>query len=173
MKILLINIDNPNTKCYKGKFSKNFTYPSLTLAFLKSIIKQVDNNAIIDTCDEFCNQRLDLTKNYDIVMMSFMSIGAQRAYDLAKYYKSKGIYTVAGGYHPTYVFDEVQQYFDTTISGSASGSISLFLDDFKKNKPKSLYKDIPEPDNFYVIPDRSAIVKSKYLNIINYSFIIL
>ena len=165
MKILVINISNPDNKCYKGRFSKFLTYPALTLAFIKAIIKKTDSEIQIYTCDEFGGEKIDFNIRYDIVMMSFMSIGAYRAYELAKKFKSLGSYTVAGGYHPTYVYDEVQKYFDTTIVGSANGSIPLFLYDYKNIVPKKLYMNIPEPENFEVIPDRSAIPKKHYISL--------
>ena len=88
MKILLINICNPQSKCFRGCFSKFLTYPALTLAFIKAIIKSVDNDINIDTCDEFAREKIDFNKQYDIVMMSFMPIGAYRAYELAEKFKS-------------------------------------------------------------------------------------
>lgn len=165
MRILLINICNPNSQCFRGKYSQFLTYPALTLAHIKAIIKLVDSEIEIDTCDEFAREQIDFSQKYDIVMMSFMSIGAYRAYEIATKFKELGSYTVAGGYHPTYVLDEVQEYFDTTIVGSANGSIPMFLNDFKNNQPQKTYINIPELSNFEIIPDRSAIPKKKYIKI--------
>lgn len=162
LQILLINVCPRENKCFRSAFSKFLTYPSLTIAHIKAIINRY-KDIEADTCDEFAGEKINFKKHYDIVMMNFMSIGAYRAYDLAEFYKKQNTYTVAGGYHASYMNEEVQKYFNSTVSGSADGSIPAFLEDYKKGIPKKLYKNIPDIENVEIIPDRSAVPNNKYI----------
>ena len=163
MKLLLINVCDPEYKCYRGLFSNYLTYPPLTLAYLAALIPD-DIEIEVDFCDEIV-EKIDLTKNYDVVAMSFMCVSAKRAYELAKIYKNKGSYLIAGGYHPTFCADEVLEYFDSVIIGAAEISFPQILRDLFNGNPKKIYDNQNVDGIDYKIPKRQIIPKGKYLNV--------
>lgn len=161
MKVLLINVCNLEYKCYRGAFSNFLTYAPLTLAYLSVLIPN-DLYIELRTCDEIV-EKLDVNKGqYDVVIMSFMSVSAKRAYELAQIYKKQGSWVVAGGYHPTFMPDEALEHFDTVIVGAAEISLPQFLYDFKNGCAQMLYDNQNVDLTNYKFPNRNIIPKGKY-----------
>lgn len=96
---------------------------------------------------------VDLWEEADVVGISFMTGLAPRAYELAAHFKSRGIVTVAGGYHPTLCTEEVMKHFDIVVAGEAEGIWPQVLDDIQNKNYKKLYvnkcnadlSDVPIP----------------------------
>ncbi|MBQ9625111.1 MAG: B12-binding domain-containing radical SAM protein [Clostridia bacterium] len=138
------------------------SYTPIALATLSALIpKEIECS--VDVCDEIVGKLNYKKKHYDIVAITMQTSVAYRAYELAKHFKEEGSYIVMGGYHPTYMKEEVLEYADTVIIGAAEYSWPQFLMDFVNGKQKRVYdmqnvkgEDIKEPD-------RSVIPKRKYL----------
>jgi len=61
-------------------------------------------------CDENV-QPLDLDQEVDVVGISFMTALANRAYEIARAFRSRGRIVIAGGYHPTLCPEEAGEHF--------------------------------------------------------------
>lgn len=86
-------------------------------------------------------EEIDWDKQYDIVAMSFMTQQASRAFILAKKFKEKDIYLIAGGLHPTNSPEETLQYFDTVFIGEGEITLPQFMRDYYRNKPLRIYEN--------------------------------
>jgi len=66
-------------------------------------------------------EALDCDEDVDLVAITFMTALAPRAYEIAAAFRARGKMVVAGGYHPTFMPDEVAQHFDAVVVGDAEG----------------------------------------------------
>jgi len=164
MKLLMIHAWNELDTSYRGKFSNLFSYPSLTLAVIYSLIP----NGVfekIDLIDEN-SQKVDYDKDiYDVVMISFDTSSSLTAYKHCEEFRKRGSYIVCGGYHATALPDEALQHCNTVICGPAEKSIPEFVADFVKGQPKQLYRNYDVCADDFSIPARDKITKRKKLKI--------
>lgn len=162
MRILLIQPWHTTERSYRARLSGLITYAPLTLATLTALVPN-ELNATVDTFDEIVGSIPEIKENYDIVAFTLQTSSAPRAYELAEAFRKKGSYIVMGGYHPTYMTEEVLEHADTVIVGAGEYAWPRFLREFAEGHPQRIYdlqcvrgEDIP-------IPDRSVIPKRKYL----------
>ncbi|MHC4942432.1 MAG: B12-binding domain-containing radical SAM protein [Planctomycetota bacterium] len=92
----------------------------------------------VEICDENV-QHLDFDKDVDVVGVSFMTALANRAYEIARTFRSRGRIVVAGGYHPTLCFEEVKRHFDCVVRGDAEGAWQEVIRDIGKGSLKKEY----------------------------------
>lgn len=86
-------------------------------------------------------ETIEIDGDYDIVAMSFMTQQATRAFELADYFRKRGIYLVAGGMHPTNSPNETGNWFDTVFIGEGEITWHEFMKDFIKGHPKKFYEN--------------------------------
>lgn len=162
-KILLINpatkkdrVEKPNE--YKG--SDIFRYPKLgTLAIAGATLDGYEVEIIDETIEI-----IDFNKYYDIVGVSAVTALANRAYEIAHIFKSKGAHTVIGGCHATFLPNEAKQHFDTVICGMGERLWQQFLKDFEtdKNKCYKIYKMPYVPLNYlHKLPFPARFIEGK------------
>ncbi len=94
----------------------------------------------VDYIDEEVEE-IDFSIQYDAVGMSFMTQQATRAYELGDIFRSKGIYTFAGGMHATNLPSETLKHFDTVFIGECEDTWENFIEDFQLKKSKPIYKN--------------------------------
>jgi radical SAM superfamily enzyme YgiQ (UPF0313 family) len=92
----------------------------------------------VKICDENV-QPLDLDQDVDVVGVSFMTALANRAYEIARAFRSRGRIVVAGGYHPTLCSDEVKDHFDCVVQGDAEGAWEQVIRDIERGALKAEY----------------------------------
>lgn len=92
--------------------------------------------------------------SFDIVAISTYSAQIYEAYELARRYRNKGIKTVIGGPHVTYLAEEAKENCDSVVIGEGEAVWLELLSDFEKGKLKPFYnsfdkefdlKDSPMP----------------------------
>lgn len=84
--------------------------------------------------------------NCDMIGMSFMTQQATRAYELSDHFRSRGIYTVCGGMHPTNLPLEAAEHFDTVFVGEGEATWLAFLADCRRGKPERIYRNTVQID---------------------------
>jgi len=147
---------------------KNYSiYWSGLSSGLPIIASQTDDDFSIEIIDENIEE-IDYNKNYDLVGITAMTHQAIRAYQISSEFRKKGIHTVIGGIHPTFMYDESKKYADTVVIGEAENIWSELLNDFKKNKIKKIYhqKDYPPVNLKNQNIPRYDLLKNKNYNII-------
>lgn len=162
MRILLVMPWDKSHRRYRNLFSKFTAYAPLTLPTLAGLIPRT-GAVEIEACDEMIEDAGRYYKrDYDLVLLSFITPSSIRAYEIAAHFRSRGIHVAAGGYHPTFIPDEVEQHVDTVIIGEGEISIPMFINDFRQGNPKKRYHypDVQATDR--KMPDRSILKKHKY-----------
>jgi radical SAM superfamily enzyme YgiQ (UPF0313 family) len=125
------------------KFIRPWFIPPLNLLTIASYFPP-------DTEIDFKNEDLstiDLSKEYDFVALTSMTLQAPRAYEIARTFRHRKIPIAIGGIHPTVVPEEASRYADYVFLGEAEKTLPKFLDEFKAGSPKSLYQ-MPQDEHF-------------------------
>jgi radical SAM superfamily enzyme YgiQ (UPF0313 family) len=164
MRILLIKPKDISYNHQKGLFSRPISYAPLTLTLLASLVPK-EINAEIKILDEVVDDTpIDYT--VDIMGISVLTATANRAYEITKKARGKGVYVILGGIHVSLMPDESLQYADSIIIGQAELSWPQFLKDYTEGRPNKIYKeDNPVNLSNLPFPRRDLLLKSKYLPI--------
>jgi radical SAM superfamily enzyme YgiQ (UPF0313 family) len=107
-------------------------------------------------------ERIKLTDNPDLVGITVNVDTSERAFEIAKRYRSRGIKVVFGGIHASANQDLMLQYCDSVVVGEAEEIWGDLLKDIAKNQLKNIYrnekitdlKNMPLPDWRYVNCDK-------------------
>src|SRR2546421_8047067 len=76
----------------------------------------------------------------DLVALTVETYTARRAYQIAAHYRGRGIPVVMGGYHPTFLPGEAQQYADAVVLGDAEGLWEQVVRDARQGRLQRLYR---------------------------------
>ena len=103
---------------------------------------------------DFTDERLNLVEpeeECDLVAISVMTPQAQRAYELARHYRKRGIPVVLGGVHVSLLPEEAQGQAEAIVIGEAEEVWPALLEDFRQGRLQKVYrcqspsKDLPLP----------------------------
>lgn len=75
----------------------------------------------------------------DLVALTIETYTARRAYQIAQAYRARGIPVVAGGYHPSFLPDETQEYVDAVIVGDAEDVWPVLVEDARRGRLSRRY----------------------------------
>lgn len=138
MRILLI-LPRDTVYRYHGIASKLVgSYAPLTLATLAALVPQ-ELGATIELSDEGIRNPNYANKQYDVVGITCTTASANRAYELAGYWREQGAFVVLGGAHVTLNPDEAQGHADAIVVGLAEESWPRLLRDLKAGTPQRRY----------------------------------
>ena len=82
----------------------------------------------------------------DLAAISVIYLTSHKAYELAAWYRSRGIPVVIGGPHATLCPDEVREHCDTLVIGEADELWGELLGDFERGELKREYREREKPD---------------------------
>ena len=99
----------------------------------------------------------------DLVGITMDSYTSARAYQIIENFRKRGIPTMAGGYHPSLMPDEVLTKVDSVLIGDAEGVWQNVIDDLRSGSLKQVYDGTDFKENFDTIPDRSIFKGKKYI----------
>ncbi len=111
-------------------------FPPLGLALLAGYLS--DGNQI-DLQDEHV-ERLQLSDKPDLVVIEAYITSAYRAYELADFYRARGVYVCLGGLHVTTCPEEASLHADTIFCGPGEDTWPAFLRDFARGCPAPRYQ---------------------------------
>jgi len=145
MKLLLIAPAGLEVQGVKGKHVHH-----LNLAVIAALATPYFSEVKIIE-EEF--EKLDLNEQADLVGITMMSSQAPRAYWLADHYRRRGIRTICGGSHASFMVSECQEHFDSVVINEVEMVWSEIMADFQADRLKSVYqtselmdmKDMPIP----------------------------
>jgi len=108
--------------------------------------------------------KIKLTDNPDLVGITVNVDTSERAFEIAKSYRKRGIKVVFGGIHASANPDLMLQNCDSVVIGEAEEIWSNLLTDFADNQLKNIYKNDKTTDLKNVpLPDWSFVKIDKYL----------
>lgn len=108
---------------------------------------------------------VDYDEKVDLVAISFLTLTAPRAYEIADEFRRRGVYVIAGGLHPTMFPEEAAGHADTIVIGEAEEIWPLFLEDFRNGRQKKIYREERKPDLQSLVIPRWELMKNRYYNI--------
>ncbi|MGC1376546.1 MAG: radical SAM protein [Anaerolineales bacterium] len=162
MKILLI-LPRDTIYRYRG-FVQTLIgpYAPLTLVTLAALVPP-ELNAQIDILDEGIQKPDYENKSYDVVGITCVTPSANRAYELAAWWRSRGAFVVLGGAHPTLMPDEAQEHADAVVVGLAEETWPQLLRDFKAGTAQKRYQASYTGELSSPMPRRDLFPRLGYL----------
>jgi len=144
MHIILISPRGPLYRHRGGAWKKSLRYAPLTLTTLAALIPD-ELGARVTLVDEGIEEA-DLPRiaeDADLVGISAITGTAPRAYEMADFFRARGVPTVLGGVHPTLMPDEAMGHADTIVTGYAEDTWPQLLHDFVAGKMRCRYDQKP------------------------------
>jgi radical SAM superfamily enzyme YgiQ (UPF0313 family) len=153
---------------YKENKATEFLYSPLSLAYLSAHTPEQYTKIL---CDEYVGEDLDpYTVEADIVAMSPLTSGINRAYDMADILRERDIVCVVGGAHASALPQEASAHFDAVVTGEGEGPWKQFLHDFEKGQIQPSYTGrMDVPLDTIGIPDRNMVHKNYHYPSVNTS----
>jgi radical SAM superfamily enzyme YgiQ (UPF0313 family) len=142
VRIALISPKGPLYRHRGGIFKKSLRYAPLTLTTLASLIPS-DLDASVQLIDEGI-QGIDLNLEADLIGITVITGTANRSYELAAHFRSRGIPVVLGGPHVTLVPDDAQPHATSLVVGYAEETWPLLLHDFTAGRLRPRYVQRPD-----------------------------
>lgn len=106
---------------------------------------------------------IDFQKVANLVGITTMTITAQRAYQIADTFRARGVKVILGGSHPSALPEEASQHADAVLIGEAEGIWPTIIEDFRKNKLRTIYTQQKRPSlKNLPIPRRELFAKGAY-----------
>jgi radical SAM superfamily enzyme YgiQ (UPF0313 family) len=130
-KLLLINPVGRASGYLLSKFS---TVPPLSLAYIAAVTPSGWEVKIAD--ENF--GRLE-AEDADLVGISAFTSNINRAYEIARTYRKRGIKVVIGGIHASMLPNEALQYGDAVVIGEAEQIWNKVVEDFENNRLSGKY----------------------------------
>lgn len=106
-------------------------------------------------------EEIDFKKKYDLVFITAMTQQVNRAYDIAKNFRSRNIKVVLGGIHATILPEEASANSDSVVVGEVENVWPQIWDDFKHNKLKRIYSSKEIVDLKHSPVPRYELLKGK------------
>jgi radical SAM superfamily enzyme YgiQ (UPF0313 family) len=101
--------------------------------------------------------------NTDLVGISAMTSLANRAYEIADRYRSRGVKVILGGIHPSILPEEAITHADAVVIGEADLIWKEVLRDFGNNELKKFYQTDSPPDlSSLPVIKANSMIKNKY-----------
>lgn len=96
---------------------------------------------------------LDMNESADLVGITMMSCQAPRGYQLAGHFRRRGIRTICGGSHASFMYEECGHHFDSVVINEVEMIWDEIMVDFQADRMKPIYhtdllidlKDLPMP----------------------------
>ena len=145
MKLLLIAPAGLEVQGVKGKHVHH-----LNLAVIAALATPYfDEIKIVEEAFE----RLDPDESADLVGITMMSCQAPRSYQIADQYRKKGVRTICGGSHASFMIEECGRHFDSVVVNEVEMVWDEIMADFRADTMKPVYqtdklidlKDLPMP----------------------------
>lgn len=155
-KLLLIN---PKTQMIKAgiEFNLHTIYEPLGLAIVAAL---TPDHWDVEIMDE--NFEEIVFKQVDLVGLTSFTSNANRAYEIAKIYRERGVTTVLGGIHASMIPEDAEPFVDTIVIGEAEGVWHNVIADFETGVLKKRYQaELPME---YISPKpRRDLIKPDYI----------
>lgn len=133
LKLLLIAPEGLEVQGFKG--SKHAHH--LNLAVIAALATPWFSEIRIVE-EEF--EPLDLDESADLVGITMMTCQAERGYYLADHFRRRGIRTICGGSHATFMTQECCEHFDAVVVNEAEMVWDEIMADFLADRLKPVYR---------------------------------
>jgi radical SAM superfamily enzyme YgiQ (UPF0313 family) len=159
MKVKMILPALTEAKSPYWRSIKYSLFPPLGLATLAAYLDPDDD---VDLQDEHV-QALTLDDFPDLVVIQVYITSAYRAYELADHYRQCGAYVCLGGLHVTALHQEAALHADTIFLGPGEDTWPVFLNDYRLDQPRKVYRSQSRTLANLPFPRRDLIHRHLYL----------
>lgn len=141
MKLYLINPSNPVVSIVKvteSRWNRYRVWKPLSLMVLAGLTPEEWDVSIVDEnlgTPDYASMPLP-----DLVGITAFTSQANRAYEVAAFFRHSGVPVVMGGIHATMCFDEVAERVDSVVTGEAEAVWSQVLKDTRNGCLKPFYE---------------------------------
>lgn len=153
---LLVKIAFIRPNLYAGRSSD--AMEPLCFAILKGLTPNDVETVLYDERLE----EVPVDETCDLVAMTVETYTARRAYEIAASYRDRGIPVVMGGYHPTFLPEEVLLHADSAVKGDAEGVWPKIVEDARRGQLADFYCSDEFPSIEAINYDRSIFKGKKY-----------
>lgn len=163
LRICLLSPKGPLYRHRGGIFKKSLRYSPLTLPTLAALIPtDIEHElTIFDEGIEDIPPDIDA----DIIGITVITGTANRSYELARHYRSRGITVVMGGPHVTLVPDDAAPHADAIVTGYAEDTWPQLLRDYVAGNLQPRYEQAPDLSLAGRPPARRDLINSnRYAN---------
>jgi radical SAM superfamily enzyme YgiQ (UPF0313 family) len=94
----------------------------------------------IKMCDETVNMEVDYDYPADIVAVFMSTPDAYRAYEITSSFHDKGVTTLLGGLHTTFMPEEAAENADAIVKGEIEGLWEVIFDDYANGFLQQVYE---------------------------------
>jgi radical SAM superfamily enzyme YgiQ (UPF0313 family) len=130
-RLLLVNPVGQASGYLLSKFS---TIPPMSLSYIAAV---TPSDWEVKIADENFG-RLEV-EDADLVGISAFTSNINRAYEISRTYRKRGIKVVIGGIHASMLPDEALQYVDAVVIGEAEQIWGKVIEDFENNRLSGKY----------------------------------
>ncbi len=116
--------------------------PGLTMPYLAALIGPDHDVSLVNESV----QDLDFEEPVDLVAITSITCRIDRAYQVAKEYRERGIQVIIGGNHATLFHEEASRHCDAVVIGESEGLWEEILNDASRKRLKPSYKLNEFPD---------------------------
>jgi radical SAM superfamily enzyme YgiQ (UPF0313 family) len=133
MKLLLIAPSGLMVQAFRGFKHAHH----LNLAWIAALATPYfDEIKIIEEAFE----DLDLDQGADLVGITMMTCQAERGYFISDEFRKRGVRTICGGSHPTFMIDECGLHFDSVVVNEVEMVWEEIMADFAADSMKPVYR---------------------------------
>ena len=140
IKLLLIQPENRVLHRFRKLQFNNFS--QITIPYLAAFVDEQYYK--ITLIDEYCN-RIPYMEPFDLVAITVNTPNAPHSYEISARFRANGAKIVMGGPHATLLPEEVKRHCDFLLIGEAEDAWMRFLEDFRKNAAKEIYRSSAPP----------------------------
>lgn len=130
------------TRSFAVHHAKRFSAFSLSLVILASLFPP---DVEVKVIDEYV-EPIDFDEFFDLVMITFFTMGSTRAYEIADTFRERGVKVILGGVHTSVLPEEAMQHADAIAIGEAEEIVPEIIEDFRKDSLKPVYEAPGKPD---------------------------
>jgi len=146
MRLYLINPYNPIISMVKSRLNRYRVWKPLGLMVLAGATPPEWEISILD--ENLGAPDYSAMPRPDLVGITAFTSQANRAYEVATFFRRQGVPVVMGGIHATMCVDEVMERADSVVTGEADGIWPQVLDDARHGSLKRRYDGgLAEIDN--------------------------
>lgn len=162
IKFLLIHPASARARTLKGRrrvTDRIFQQSVLPCLYVAAATPPYVETRIVDEDVE----AIDFSASVDLVGLSFMTLSAPRAYEIAHRFRDeRGIPVIMGGFHSTLCPADAARHADAVCIGDAENKMTRIMEDFRRGQLQPIYDGAPPDLADLPLPDRRQLSRWRH-----------
>jgi len=158
-KILFINPINRQRGLAGSPFTR---FPPLNLGILAKLTPDDKKIHLIDENFDVFEEKIKTIENIDMVGITSFTSTVTRGYEIAEFFKEKGIPVIMGGIHVSCMPEEALNFCDSVVIGEAEGVWEKVLEDAENGRLKKIYRQDKKFEDIKIETPQRDIFNNDY-----------